>query len=860
MQVQTRGNKAEPVRFDQITERLSNLVRACGLNDKIDPAVITQKIAHRVHDGIKTREIDDLSAYICAGMTLENPEYGILAGRIAIDNHQKNTSPSFLCVVKILRANRDKNGQRAPLVSNELESIAESNSVRIQDMLDFERDFELGYFGFKTLEKGYMLKMRGEPVERPQHLFMRVAIGIHGTDWSRVEETYEYLSTKCYTHATPTLFHSGTCRPQMSSCFLLGTEDSVEGIYKTITDCARISKWAGGIGVHISDIRCKGAYIRKTGGVTDGIVPMLRVYNDTSRYINQSGKRNGSFAMYIEPWHGDILDFLEAKKNHGQEEERARDLFYALWIPDNFMRAVEEDGDWYLMCPDMCSGLTSTYGKDFEMLYNRYVSENKYQRKVKARLVWDSIISSQIETGTPYMCYKDHVNRKTNQQNVGVIKSSNLCAEINLYSSDKEYAVCNLASLCLPAILDFPTEEDLSNKGLLVDGEPVVLYGKDSCSYCKLAEADLKRHGILFRKASEQETEGFLTDLSSRTETVPTVPQIVVNGELIGGSDALWELLKPSINWEKLEKMAESVTVNLNRIIDRNFYPTEETRTSNLRHRPLGIGVQGLADFFIQLRLPFTSLAAKKLNTEVFEAIYYSSLTASWSEAVATGKPYDTFIGSPISKGILQFDMWDQPPQLSGRYNWDSLRSRIIRDGIRNSVLLAQMPTASTSQIMGNNECCEPYTSNLYTRRTLAGEFVVVNHHLVRDLENLGIWDQDTRDLLTYDRGSAQRIAGLPKVLKDVYKTVWELSQKDCIQMSADRGKFICQSQSLNLFFDNPEYMKLSAAHMYGWKLGLKTGSYYIRSKPALNSQRFTMDPAKERALANPEPCEMCSG
>lgn len=858
----------EPVRFDKITERLQGLIVKGGLQLQIDATEITQKIAGRIHDKIKTSEIDELSSTICTSEMTDRPVFGELAGLIVADNHQKSTETSFLKVVKKLSENTDRNGDLAPLVSEELLNIARSHNDFIDNMIDFERDFDLGYFSFQTLKKGYLLKSNGKIEERPQHLFARVSIGIHGEDMPNVRKTYDMLSKKYYTHATPTLFHSGTPRPQMSSCFLLGTHDSVEGIYKTITDCARISKWAGGIGVHISNIRANGSYIRKTGGVTDGIVPMLKVYNDTSRYINQSGKRKGSFAFYLEPWHADVFKFLEAKKNHGQEEERAKDLFYAMWVPDLFMKAVQKDLPWYLMCPDECPGLCDTYGDEFQELYEQYVSEKRYRKEVKARKIWDAIISSQIETGTPYMCYKDAVNRKSNQKNIGVIKSSNLCAEINLVSDADEYAVCNLASLCLPKILDERTLEDLATRGLTPDAD-VVVYGffegstKKECSYCELIKADLTERSIPFREATVEEVYDLKHPEDGDHILEPDgkevrFPQVTVNGERIGGSDALWQILKPTINWDRLGLMTESLTENLNKIIDKNFYPTEETRNSNMRHRPLGIGVQGLADLFMRLRLPFASAQAKALNRQLFEHIYFNSLNASNKLAAEEGA-YSTFKGSPLSKGMFQFDLWDAEDgektelTLDG---WDALRARIVKSGVRNSVLLAVMPTASTSQIMGNNECCEAYTNNLYTRRTLAGEFVVTNKHLNKDLQKLGLWREDARDLMKYDRGSVQRIPGLPPLLREVYKTVWEIPQKDCIQMSADRGRFVDQSQSLNLHFSDIGYKKLSAAHLFGWSMGLKTGSYYVRGRPALNSQRFTMDPDLEKRLS----CEMCSG
>jgi ribonucleoside-diphosphate reductase alpha subunit len=848
MQVLKRNSNKEFVKFDKITERLKHLLNN-DLSKIIDPVIITQKIATRIHDGITTSEIDELSSNICISMITVHPAYGKLAGRIVIDNHQKNTSPNFLHVIKILRANLGSNGKSSPLASKELEKIAEKHEQKIQNMLDFSRDHDLGYFGFKTLEKAYLKKVGSKIVERPQHLFMRVAIGIHGEDLDNIKETYDYLSLKYYTHATPTLFHAGTPRPQMSSCFLLdGSEDSVEGIYKSITNCALISKWAGGIGVHISGIRGSGSYINKTGGKSNGLMPMLKVYNDTARYINQSGKRPGSFAMYIEPWHCDIFSFLDAKKNHGQEEERARDLFYALWIPDLFMERVSDDKDWTLMCPNEYPGLDDVYGDEFKTLYELYESKEKtvnrkHTRTIKARYLWKAIISSQVETGTPYMLYKDSCNKKSNQKNLGTIKSSNLCAEIIEYSTYNnknglpEAAVCNLASLCLPKILKDP---DLS----IFENKKITIYSKDNCGWCKLAKGTMKKLNIQYNEIllNNDTIEDFFNEYN-----VSTVPQIIIGEENIGGYDNLWKLVKPIIDFELLIKLAKSTTYNLNKIIDKNFYPIESTRLSNMTHRPIGIGVQGLADLFIKLRLPFTSEEAKEVNLKVFEAIYFGSLQASLDLAKKHG-PYDSFEDSPLSKGKFQFDLWEKDKNyLSGLFDWESLRTDIIKYGVRNSLLIALMPTASTSQIMGNNECIEPYTSNIYKRRTLAGEFTIINEHLMEDLISMGMWDDEARSKLLYLRGSVQQLPNFPSLLKNVYKTVWEISQKECIRMTADRSRFVCQSQSFNLWFDNPTFKTLTNAHMFGWKQGLKTGSYYIRSKPKLNSQRFTMDPNKEK-------------
>ena len=702
---------------------------------------------------------------------------------------------------------------------------------------------------------------------------MRVALGIHGNDLENVKKTYDGISLKNYTHATPTLFNSGTPRQQFASCFLSATEDSIEGIFDTITECAKISKWSGGIGVHISNIRADGSYIRKTGGYSDGIMPMLKVYNDVARYVNQGGgKRNGSFAMYIEPWHADIFTFLDAKKNHGSDEIRARDLFYALWVPDLFMKMVEADGDWYLMCPDKCPGLPDVYGEEFENLYNKYIEEGKYNKKIRARELWDAIISSQIETGVPYMSYKDHVNRKNNQKNIDTIRSSNLCNEINEVSNKDETAVCNLASICLPSILEYPNKNDILQNlkwyNLLSKEQQNIyeyyfegylkLYSKEDCNYCKLLKALLKDVGLDYEEIDEEEAERYRIMAEpelSITKPFETVPQLfsVLNHKVkhLGGYDRNWEFLSPKINHKKLYNISSELVVNLNKIIDKNYYPVEKTKISNLKHRPIGIGVQGLADLFIKLRIPFDSEEAKKINKEIFETIYYGAMYSSCQISEKEG-PYSSFKGSPLSEGVFQYEMWGlKDNELSGRWNWKSLRNMIMKHGVRNSLLTALMPTASTSQIMGFNECFEPITSNLYLRRTLAGEFIVINKYLIKDLITLDLWSEDTKDRLIYDNGSVQKIKNLPKFLKDIYKTVWEIPQKSIIQMSAERGPFICQSQSLNLFFEVPEYKKLTMAHLLGWKLGLKTGSYYIRSKPALNAQKFGLDVNKEKQLTN---------
>ena len=1247
-----RDGTRESVKFDKITSRIENILKSMN-NNNIDATIITQKICNRIYPGITTTELDNLASQVCMNMITDHPDYGILGSQIVISNHQKNTSDSFLEVVKKLRNNKDINGNLAPLVSEELLNIATNYEKEIIDIIDYEREYLIDFFGFKTLEKSYLLKVNKKVVERPSHLFMRVAIGIHGDDLINVKKTYNNMSLKNYTHATPTLFNAGTPRPQLSSCFLTATEDSIEGIFGTITDCAKISKWAGGIGIHISNIRANGSYIRKTGGSSDGIMPMLKVYNDTARYINQSGKRNGSFAMYIEPWHADIYSFLDAKKNHGAEEERARDLFYALWIPDLFMRSVENDENWYLMCPDKCPGLPDVYREDFDNLYNKYVNENKYNKKIKARDLWEAIIGSQVETGTPYMLYKDAANKKSNQKNVGTIKSSNLCVsgdtmiltkegyypiknlenlnievwngknwsktevkktgenqkllnikfsngmelkcteyhkfyietsrrpaekskpkiieaknleknmkiirydlelsndnnrelkyaythglfcadgtkskfdtkyrcsykrqkdkyfcgrhfshikdydiddgiccansysdkplislygekiklleyidkisygkyidsedkitislpydinkkyyvpinnsinskirwlegyfdgdscivenngikniqytssnlefmknillllqtlgitsqikvgrkegksllpdgnggkkyystktvyrssidsisldkliklgfnpkrlnisnnrlphhitnifikiedvkDTNLYedtfcfneplehkgifngiitgqcaeiievSNNEETAVCNLASICLQNVLEYPFVKDFSSSyykwiKLLSDKDNelfnilkhsvIKIFTTEDCMYCKLLKSLLKKIGLTYTEINKEEAEKMRMMSEPTFLTVKpfeTVPQLFADdGNTVihyGGYDDCWELLKPRINFMKLKNLAGDLTINLNKIIDKNFYPIEKARVSNMRHRPIGIGVQGLADLFIFLRLPFDSIESMKINKEIFETIYYGSMESSIKLAKEHGK-YSSFEGSPLSEGLFQFNLWGlKDEELSGKWDWSTKREEVMKYGARNSLLIALMPTASTSQIMNSNECFEPYTSNIYTRRTLAGEFTIVNKYLMQDLIDLDMWNEDTKDRLIYDKGSVKNIKNLPKFMKDIYKTVWEVSQKNLITMSADRAPFVCQSQSLNLFFEQPNFKTLTSAHMIGWKSGLKTGSYYIRSKPAVSSQRFGFDAVKEKNLKEEEEgCLTCS-
>ncbi|HAW53364.1 MAG TPA: ribonucleoside-diphosphate reductase subunit alpha [Flavobacteriales bacterium] len=786
MYVVKRDGRKESVKFDKITARIKKL--CYGLNPAVDETKVAMKVIEGLFDGVTTSELDNLAAEVSATMTVSHPDYALLASRIAVSNLHRETEKSFSETMRALYEYIDpKTGENATLVAEDVYKVIEKNAQYLDSQIIYDRDFSYDFFGFKTLERSYLLKLKGKVAERPQHMLMRVALGIHKEDIDSAIETYHLMSEKWFTHATPTLFNAGTPKAQMSSCFLLTMQnDSIDGIYNTLKQCAKISQSAGGIGLSISNIRAKGSYIKGTNGTSNGIVPMLKVFNDTARYVDQGGgKRKGSFAAYIEPWHADIYDFLDLKKNHGKEEQRARDLFYALWTPDLFMERVEKDEKWTLMCPNECPGLYDSYGKEFEERYKKYEAEGKGRKTIKARELWNTILESQIETGTPYILYKDACNEKSNQKNLGTIRSSNLCTEIVEYTSKDEVAVCNLASLALPKYI--------------VDGE---------------------------------------------------------------------------FDHQKLFDVTYHVTKNLNKIIDNNYYPVPEARTSNFRHRPIGLGVQGLADAFILLRLPFDSDGARKLNAEIFETIYYAAMTASKDLARENG-PYESYEGSPVSEGIFQFDMWGVTP--SNRWEWDVLKEEVLKYGVRNSLLLAPMPTASTSQILGNNECFEPYTSNIYTRRVLSGEFIVVNKHLLRDLTDLGLWNDELKNKLMAANGSVQGINEIPDNLKELYKTVWEIKQKAIIDMAADRGAYICQSQSLNLFIENPNFAKLTSMHFYAWKKGLKTGMYYLRTKAARDAIKFTVEnaakqniSAQERmteqeaeiacSLDNPENCESCSG
>ncbi len=852
-----RDGSCEIFSFDKILNRVTRL----GLNKEgknelsINYTGLVQKIIDRLYDGIPTTQIDELTAQQCASLITTHPDYGELASRLLISNHQKNTEPIYAIVVKELYNFKDIHGKASPLVSKELHDIVTQNGPAIQSMLDYNRDYLLDYFGFKTLERAYLQRMDGIIVERPQHMWMRVAIAIHKNNLEKVKESYDLLSQKYFTHATPTLFNAGTPQQQLSSCYLIAMEnDSIEGIYSTLTDCAKISKWAGGIGMHIHNIRASGSHIRGTNGTSNGIVPMLQAFNATARYVDQGGgKRNGSFAIYLEPWHRDIRAFLDMKKNHGDENERARDLFYALWIPDLFMERVKNGKKWSLFCPDECPGLSDVYGTEFNILYEKYESEGKGVT-VEAREIWFKILDSQIETGTPYMLYKDACNKKSNQKNLGTIKSSNLCTEIIEYSDPDETAVCNLASIGLPNFV-IPTHKNFKK---------VTLFTKPDCSYCKLAKRLLNK-SVTAEKMLENEVtsaemgETYKSYLKSKYDAdVKTWPQIVIDDEYIGGYTQLQAKLRARFDYKKLHKVTKVVTSNLDKVIDINFYPTPKTEVSNSKHRPIGLGIQGLADVFMLMDISFDSKEACEINRNIFETIYHAALETSMEISDQKG-PYSSFAGSPASKGILSFDMWENPT-FSGMYDWDALKNKITHFGIRNSLLIAPMPTASTSQILGNNECFEPYTSNIYLRRTIAGEFVVVNKHLLRELVDLGLWTEEVKNGIIANNGSVQNIKAIPKCLREKYKIVWEIPMKNIITMAAQRAPFIDQSMSMNLWMKDPTYDKLTAMHFYSFSQGLKTGLYYLRTKAKAAPQQFTIDPnAKKNTEEDDEGCVMCS-
>lgn len=752
MRVLKRNSSFEDVSFDKVLNRLINL---SNKELSVNCYELAQRVCSRIYDGVQTKELDELAAHMCSSMVIDHPDYGELASRICTSNHHKNTSPSYSETTKILWDNK--------LVSNELWEFVQSNREKLNSIIDYQRDYLFDYFGFKTLERAYLLKVNGNPVERPQHMLMRVAIGIHGNDMKDVLQTYDLMSKKYFIHATPTLFNAGTLRPQLSSCFLIHMEDdSIEGIFNSLKDCALISKNAGGIGMHIHNIRSRNSYIKGTNGTSTGIIPMLRVFNNTAKYVNQGGKRNGSIAIFLEPWHADIESFLELRKNHGHEEDRARDLFYAMWIPDLFMERVKSGGMWSLMCPSVSKGLSDVYGDEFDKLYMDYEEKGMFVKQIKAQDIWFKILESQIETGVPYIGFKDHVNKKSNQSNIGIIKSSNLCMEICEVSKPDEIAVCNLASLVLKTFVE--------------DG---------------------------------------------------------------------------TFNFDKLHQITKVVVKNLNKVIDVNYYPVEKAENSNKKHRPLGVGVQGLADTFILMRYAYDSEEARILNRDIFETMYHAAVEASMELAKKHGH-YETFVGSPMSEGRFQFDMWGVQP--TNRWDWETLRENVKKHGVLNSLLIAPMPTASTSQIMSANECFEPFTSNLYKRKTLAGEFIIVNKYLIGDLIKINQWNKDIKDQIMLGDGSIQHIPSIPTEIKELYKTVWEIKQKVLIDMAADRGPYVCQSQSMNLFMESPDFKKLSSMHFYSWQKGLKTGIYYLRSKSKAKTQQFTIDPSLKMAT-----CESCS-
>jgi ribonucleoside-diphosphate reductase alpha chain len=770
MRVVKRNGDYEIIAFDKILARIRNVGQQAGIS-AVNYTALAMKVIDQLYDGIPTTKIDELTAEQCATMATQHPDYGTLAAYIIISNHHKTTPTTFYEAMHKLHEFTDVRGQPSPLISDELWKVVCANRDELEAMIDLSRDFLIDYFGFKTLERSYLMRANGATVERPQYMWLRVSLGIHWSDLKKVRTTYDLMSQKYFTHATPTLFNAGTPRPQLSSCYLIAMEsDSIDGIFNTLKECANISKHAGGIGVHVHNIRATGSHIRGTNGVSNGLVPMLRVFNNTARYIDQGGKRNGTIAVYLEPWHADIAHFLEMKMNHGDEDTKGRDLFYALWVPDLFMTRVKANAMWSTFCPDECPGLSDVYGEEFDKLYTQYEEEGRQRGVIKARDLWFRILDSQMETGTPYLCYKDSVNKKTNQKNLGTIRSSNLCSEIMEYSDDKETAVCNLASIALN--------------------------------------------------------------------------RFVVNATVF--------------DFEKLHEVTRVVTENLNCVIDVNYYPTPKTRVSNMAHRPIGIGVQGLADTFMLLDMAFSSEEARTLNRRIFETMYHAALTASCDLAEKDGA-YSTFAGSPASQGILQYDMWGVEPE-AGRYDWTTLKARIVKHGLRNSLLLAPMPTASTSQILGNTECFEPISSNIYTRRTMAGEFILVNRHLIADLQAVGLWNEGVKNNIVANKGSVQHIGGLSEHLKRKYCTVWEIPMKHVIDMAADRGAFICQSQSMNLWMEDPNYAALTSMHFYAWNKGLKTGIYYLRRKARHQPQQFTIEPEAKKEVANEdEGCTMCS-
>ena len=888
MKVIKRNGNLETVQFDKITARLYNLLKINDyILDKIDPIIIAKNIINRIYDNITTQELDIESAKFCASYYTNEPQYGILASRICISNLQKMAPDTFYLAMKELMNNYDLNNTKTPILNKEVFNIIETNKDIINSKIKKDNDYLIDYFGFKTLEKAYLMKSNGIIVETPQYMFMRISIAIHRNNLSKAFETYDLISQKIFTHASPTLFNSGTNNEQLSSCFLMGSNDSIDGIFKSVSDCAKISKAAGGIGIHIHNIRSNGSLIRTTNGKSNGIVPMLQVFNFTARYTDQGGRRPGSFAIYIEPWHADIFEFLDLKKNTGSELDRARDLFLALWIPNLFIEKVLNDDYWYLMCPDQSKGLSDVYDIKFNELYYEYINENKFRKKIKARDLWNKIIETQIETGNPYILYKDHVNNKNNQSNIGTIKSSNLCCEILEYSDDKETAVCNLASIALNMFVE--------NK--IIDGIFKIIT-KDNCVYCSLAKMLLKNNNYNYVEIDKDDhimnkEDNTISNCVNGTCGIKKYPQIYLNDNFIGGYVDLKAYLEPIYNFEKLKNVSKIVCRNLNNIIDINYYPIPEAKYSNLRHRPIGIGVQGWADTLFKMRYNFDSEEAIELNKKIFETIYYGALEESMLIAkelddkinkiindnniilfnekiieffedikysvdgtyhhflkdisrLKNKGAYHSYDGSPISKGKFQFDFWNVKPSL---WDWNELKNNIKQYGVRNSLVTALMPTASTSQILGNNECFEAITSNIYKRKTLAGEFQLVNKYLIQDLQNLDMWNNDIKEQIISNNGSIQNI-DLPNDIKKLYKTVWEIKQKDVIILCHTRAPYIDQTQSMNIFMENCDFDKISSSHIYAWKLGLKTGIYYFRTKPAANAIKYSVENKQNVAVS----------
>ena len=916
MYVVKRSGQQEEVRFDKVQNRIKNLSKDLDVN----PFIIAQRVCARIYDGVTTAELDDLAAQLCTSLSTEKSDYALLADRITISNNHKNTSDDFIEVLSQCYKNKDKFGVETPLISKETYDFGLKHKDLLNSTLDYSRDFLFDYFGFKTLERAYLLKVNGKVVERPQHLFMRVSMGLYLDSIENVLKSYEYMSNKYFTHATPTLFNSGTNNPCLLSCYLTATSDSIPGIYKNLSNCAAISAAAGGISVYASDIRSRGACIHSTNEKSNGIIPMLRVYNETAKYVNQSGKRTGSIAVYLEPHHPDIFDFLELRKNNGIEDQRCRDLFLALTITDFFMEKLMEalkdttkKVSWYLMDPDECKGLNNSYGDEYKRIYQEYLDKKMYREEIDILQLWRKIVSSQTETGTPYILFKDRINRLSNQKNLGTIRSSNLCAEIVEYSDENEYACCCLSSICLPSFIE--------NREIK---EKIKIYTKTKCGYCKKAKLLLNHYEEICLDDDEERMK-FYEEMNANGYSVNSVPQIFIGDKYIGGYEELNKYMNPWINYDKLKDVCETVVRNLNQVVDINVYPVIETELSNFKHRPIGVGVQGFIDFLYKLRIPFESDEAKKINREIFEKIQYFCLLASnklakerhdmlesedfqkffetnidyerdilrnskkYTDRIKylsqyftyaeienwvknKGKPkyygsYLSFRNSPLDNGVFQFELANEKSYYIESESWDILREEINKYGVRNSLCVALMPTASTSQIMGYNECFEPITSNIYTRRTLAGDFVVINKYLVRDLEKLKLWSKEIKNEIISDNGSIQNIEIIPSYLKLIYKTAWEIKQKAIIDLSSDRTPFVCQTQSMNLFFEEPSFSILTSALLYGWQKGLKTGCYYIRSRPKIQAQQFTIDPnaKKNRTIINNqetnyETCESCSG